>query len=131
MIEREGLPEIQGWFVPRVTPEGTAPEAVRRQWVDVPLPLRSISEKPNVMIGHNVGDITDVQIIAGAAKVLLGDAVKALRIFEQPEAARYWDDFLMSLGYDQSLGFRPKEGQLYVPSVIQRILPGIETFDQL
>lgn len=36
----ERLGEIQSWFVVRATPEGTAPDSIREQWKDMPLPVR-------------------------------------------------------------------------------------------
>lgn len=122
------LPEIQGWFVPRTTPYGTAPEHIKEQWVGVPLPLRQLGsdETPRVSIGHDLGNVLGVHITENPANVYGADALKALRIFDRDEAADFWDAYVYP---DDTLTFRHKEGQFYPTAEIQRILPGIELFD--
>ncbi len=121
------MPEIQGWFVPRIIPAGRAPESIREQWIGVPLPLRN-EARPRISIGHAVGDVTDIRVIVGGAEVVAFDAVKLLRIFERPYAADFWQEEVKPL---RTLVFRRDEGQFYSPLEILRILPGIDTFDDL
>lgn len=125
---RGDLPEIQGWFVPREVPYGAAPEEIREQWVDVPLPLRQISsdEMPNITIGHDLGDMTSVHIREGV-DVYAFDAFKALRLFGRTRGAEFWESMITP---EQGLIFGVEEGQIYPTPVMQKILPGIELFDQ-
>jgi len=125
----KNLPPIQAWFVNRQVPFGSAPKHIKEQWVDVPLPLRRMgpAEGPTVQIGHGLGDLTDVHIVDDAMEVYTFDAVKALDIFGKAAAADFWEDMLPP---EQVLIFDGSEGQVYPPAVIQRLLPGIELFDQ-
>lgn len=127
MTYREVEP-IQGWFVPRQVPDGAAPEQIREQWVDLPMPLRQISpdETPNITIGHDLGDMLSIHVREGV-DVYAFDAVKALRLFGKTSAAEFWESVLYP---DQGLIFGAEEGQIYPTPIIQRILPGIEFFDQ-
>ena len=120
---------IPAWFVPRVVPYGTAPEYIKEQWVDVPLPVRSLgdTESPNITFGHDLGSIFSVVVREGVT-VNAGDAIKALRLFDREEAADFWADYLHP---SQELNFGVDEGQVYPASDIQRILPGIELFDTI
>jgi len=131
-MSKNELPPIQAWFVNRQVPFGDAPKHIKKQWVDVPLPLRQIQpgEGPDLHIGHNVDTtygITDVHIVEDGMAVYVFDAVKALTLFGREEAACFWNDMLDP---DQALLFDGTEGQLYPTPVLQRILPGIEFFDQ-
>jgi len=125
----KNLPPIQAWFVPRVVPLGAAPEHIKEDWVDVPLPLRQMGpeEGPTTTIGHGIHSLLDVQIIDNPMHVFVADAVKSLELFGRDNAADFWD---CMLDPDQTLMFRGAEGQVYPTPIIQRILPGIELFDQ-
>lgn len=123
--------EIQAWFVIRSVPKGSAPQSIKEQWVDVPVPLRYTPiEAPTATIGHGVFSLADVVIIDDAISVESFDAIKALRLFGRSEAAEYWDDTLGSYGYP-GIAFRGNEGQLMPPDYIAGLLPGIEDFDTL
>jgi hypothetical protein len=128
MSERQ---EIKGWFIPRVTPYGGAPEEIKKQWVDVPLPLRYIrSEAPEGFIGETVGDPQQINILADSVTVEAVDALKALRVFGRTEAADWWDGYIGGRGAD--LGFAVETGdQVLSANYLPRILPGIEDFDQV
>lgn len=120
---------IDHWFVVRQVPQGDAPQEIKQQWVDVPLPIRyQLVEAPRVSLGHGVDAFEDVVIIDDAVDIEGFDAIKALRLFGRPEAADYWDTVLRGYGYPE-LGFRAREGQLMPAAMIARILPGIELFD--
>jgi len=124
------LPEIQGWFVARNVPFGAAPEYIKEQWIGVPLPLRQMSptEAPRVGIGHAIDDILSVHIVDEAVDVWVFDALKSLDIFERNEAREFWAKMLHP---NQGLMFSACEGEVYSTPTIQRILPGIELFDEL
>jgi hypothetical protein len=124
------LPNIQAWFVNRQVPIGDAPTDIKEQWVDVPLPLRQMSphEAPTVHIGHGLESMLDVSIVNDGVAVYAVDAVKALALFARPEAAEFWQEMVDPY---QVLIFDGSQGQVYPPSAIQRILPGIETFDHV
>jgi hypothetical protein len=123
--------EIQAWFTIRSVPKGSAPQSIREQWVDVPVPLRYTPiEAPAASIGHGVLSLADVIIIDDAISVESLDAIKALRLFGKQDAAEYWDDTLRSFGYP-GIAFRGNEGQIMPPGYIAGLLPGIEEFDAL
>lgn len=119
--------QIPAWFVAREVPYGTAPENIKQQWVNVPLPVRDLGqvEARNITIGHDLGDIFSIVVREGIS-VNADDAIKSLRLFGRAEAADFWS---LNLHPGDMLNFGAKEGQVYPSAVIQRILPGIEFFD--
>ncbi len=128
-IER---PEIQGWFIPRVTPYGGAPEYIKKQWVDVPLPVRYLrpSEGPEVHLGHDINNIFDITVLPDAVSIAGVDAVKSLLIFERGEAAQWWESYIGDRNTYLAFGIEPQD-QLLPMDFLRRILPGIEEFDQI
>lgn len=130
-MSKNALPPIQAWFVPREVPFGDAPDHIKEQWVDVPLPLRQmgVDEAPKTQITHGLNSMLDVHIIDEAMEVYAFDAIKALALFDRHDAATFWGDMFMFYP-NRTLIFRGGEGQVYPTPVIQRILPGIELFDQ-
>lgn len=129
MSEETILFPIQAWFVPREVPFGSAPDHIREQWVDVPLPLRQMraDRKPKTQIGHGLNSVLDVHIIDEAMEVYAFDAIKALTLFDRHDAATFWG---RAVSPNRTLIFRGGEGQVYSTPVLQQILPGIELFDQ-
>lgn len=119
---------IQGWFVPRIVPFGAAPEEIKEQWIDLPLPLRQLgdSETPNISIGHDLGNMLSMHIVENPAQIYAADAFKSLRLFGREIAAEFWEQYVHP---SDTLTFRPYEGDFYPTAEIQRILPGIELFD--
>jgi len=124
-------PEIRAWYVVRTVPQGGAPDHIRTQWLDMPLPIRyDIHEGPELHIGHNVADHSEASIVEGVS-IKPNDALKALRVFGRDEGAAWWEDYFDSYGQGSSgLVFRHDEGQLMSPDLLGRLLPGIEDFDR-
>lgn len=123
-------PEIRGWFVPRVTPYGSAPEHIKEQWVDVPLPIRyDRPEAPEVHVGHAVDSVLDITVMADGVSISAMDALKALRVFDRQEAADWWEKRLSPWS---DLAFAVEaEDQIFPHDFMQRIMPGIEDFDRV
>lgn len=116
--------------MPRVVPAGTAPEHIKKQWVDVPLPLRQQSvEKPEIHLTHDFASTERVRVIRDGRAIFVIDAIKSLKIFDRVEAAQFWQQAQEIFYPDNTLVFRGYEGVSYPTSVLQRILPGIEFFD--
>lgn len=127
-------PEIRGWFVPRVVPYGGAPEHIKQQWVDVPLPIRydRPSEGPEPLVGKSVASlpgILTIEFLDDSVTINSVDAIKALKIFGKHEAAEWWERYYR--GESGNLGFAiAPEDEIVPASYLQIILPGIEEFDQ-
>jgi hypothetical protein len=131
MSKNEGS-EIRGWFVPRVVPYGSAPVSIKRQWVGLPLPIRYDRpiEAPEANFGHSVNNESQINILEDSVTIEVPDALKSLRIFGRDEAANWWQDYID--GRLARLIFAVEnEDQIFPHDFMQRILPGIETFDQV
>ena len=123
---------ITAWFVPRVIPYGSAPEAIKEGWLDVPLPLRYDRpvEGADPTIGHSLESMLDVTILEDSASVNSNDAIKALRIFGRDEAAEWWEDYFR--GASAELAFAvEQEDQILPDGFLRLIMPGIEDFDTI
>lgn len=131
-MSKQATPEIRGWFIPRVIPPGGAPEEIREQWVDIPLPFRYDRpvESPEVHLGHDINDYFDVKILRDAVSVVSVDAFKSLRLFARNDAARWWEDYFNGLTSDLLFAIEPTD-QILPDDYIRRLLPGIELFDQI
>lgn len=124
--------EIRGWFIPRVIPWGGAPEEIKSQWVNIPLPFRydRPSEGPEPHLGHDIQEWSDITFLENAVSIRGIDAVKSLRIFERYEAADWWDGYFMGCYSDLAFAIEP-EDQLLPHDYLRRILPGLEDFDRI
>lgn len=130
--EREPqIPKIQYWFVIRDIPAGGAPEDVKQQWVNIPLPCRRPhAEAPEVHFGTEVGrGFGSVRVIEDGVAIEADDAIKALRLFGRESAATWWETYYGRNG--SALVFRAYEGEIIPPDYAERLLPGLEDFDRL
>ncbi len=125
-------PEIRGWFVPRVVPYGGAPEHIKQQWVDVPLPIRydRSAEAPEEHMGHSVNSVFDITVFADGVSINGIDAVKSLRIFGRDEAADWWEGYFRGMSPDLAFAVESAD-QILPDDYVRRVLPGIEDFDQI
>ncbi len=125
---------ITAWFVVRMQPYGSAPGYIKDQWIDVPLPLRydRPAEGPEPHLG---ADITHsrFEVTEDGVTIETADAVKALKLFGRDEAAQWWEDWATDMygRVEGGLIFNSYEGQLVPTDYLQRLLPGIEEFDQI
>lgn len=127
---------IFGWFIPRVIPYGGAPESIKQQWLDVPLPFRyQLLEAPELHIGSSVTDPTYLTVYEDGITIAGLDAVKALRIFDRDNAAEWWEANYVTPNLERlgvcDLLFNKKEGEILPDRLARMLMPGIETFDQL
>jgi len=122
--ERQQIPPIQYWFILR-----TAPDEIKQQWVDVPLPCRRpFIEGHEPHIGQDVGmGFETLKLIEDGVAIEADDAIRALMLFERHDAASWWDDYCGGMG--ATLVFRANEGQALPVSAAERILPGLSDFD--
>lgn len=85
-IERK---PILSWFTIQSTPEGEAPEEIRKQWVGVTLAVREevpASDKGGVSV------LTNERVpMRAAVPVETEDAIIALRAAGRDEAADWWE----------------------------------------
>ncbi len=128
--------EIRSWFVIRNQPFGAAPDEIKDQWIGVPLPLRydRSQEAPITTMTADVNEVGPIglYVVPDAIEVRTIDAIKALKLFDRSEAAKWWDDWSINRhgGYF-SLTFQAREGDLVPPDYLRMLLPGIESFDSM
>src|SRR5947209_11406328 len=105
------------WFRPTQVPVGGVPDDVRRQWVDVPLPVRDPRpvEGPLPYIGRDVIDRAIRRPINDGVAVAPADAIRSLRLFGHNDAAEWWEDLLRVRTNIESFVFRRGEGDLLPP----------------
>ena len=124
--------EVIYWFRPRTIPAGSAPAAVREQWIGVPLPVRRPrpAEGPEGYLGLDVVDRRIVHPIADGVAVDAADAIAALRFFGRDEAASWWEEMLVRRPATESFVFRRHEGDLLPPTLALMLHPELEDFDE-
>jgi hypothetical protein len=122
--------EIVYWFLVTSTPIGGAPEHIRGQWVGVPLPVRRPRpvEGPEPHVARNIRD-RRVSVIPDGVAVAGPDALRALELFDRPEAAAWWSAHLATSPSTSALAFRTSEGRLMPPSFAVRRFPELDAFD--
>lgn len=129
--------DIKSWFVIREIPFGAAPVHIKDQWLHIPLPLRydRVPEAADPCLASNIrmkGEPGGIYVVSDAIHVRTLDAIRSLILFEQFEAAEFWNDWsLGTYGDYHTLTFRRHEGELIPPSLLRMLLPGIENFDQI
>jgi hypothetical protein len=136
MIPSAGRPTGDGrgpvlfWFRVMAVPTGGAPVEIRRQWVGVPLPVRRPRpvEGPQPHLGRDVVDRRIQRAISDGVVVEPNDAVAALRLFDRPDAAAWWEVQTASRPSTNGLVFRRHEGE-FLPSRLAHMLhPELDNF---
>ncbi|SRR6266480_3795703 len=124
---------IAYWFRLTTVPVGGAPLDIRRRWIGVPLPVRRPRpvEGPEYYLGRDVIDRRVERPIADGVAVNPADAVAALRFFGEPEAARWWEDFVRRRPVTSALVFRRCEGNLMPPRLAHLLHPELIDFEPL
>ena len=120
--------EIIAWFQITAMPAGGAPEAVRAQWIGVPLPVRRPRpvEGPDAHLARDVAD-RSLKVIPDGVVVEMHDAITMLRLHGREEAADWWQ----AQNLRAALVFRTFEGRLLPPSLAARLFPEVEDFLEL
>lgn len=144
MTERysgEEKPEIALWFIPNRVPNGGAPDQIREQWVDVPLPVRSnhlldpSDEVGGYGVGMNIKDPREIVVRTPRESVIVeaGDAFKSLRIAGRTMAADWWEEWFNErhLLMGKELGFHVSEGQIFTPAEVEAEHPHVNRFDEI
>ena len=116
------------WFRPTTTPVGGAPEDIRRQWLDVLLPVRDPRpiEGPLPYVGTDVIDRTERKLIEDGVKVTPSDALRALRLHDRDAAASWWEALLRERPLIDGFVFRRAEGDLLPPSLARLLHPDLD-----
>ncbi|MDB5175558.1 MAG: hypothetical protein JWM81_416 [Candidatus Saccharibacteria bacterium] len=105
-ILHEQYGPVAAHFTPTQVPESGAPEHIKQQWVDVPLPVRQSQigrlavRFPDIL----TGEVRDIDEPIGVAGI---EAVHALWVAGRQEAAEYWTRYQLGL-----FVFRTYEGRL-------------------
>jgi hypothetical protein len=138
--EGEEPERIALWFVPHTIPYGGAPEAIREQWLGVPLPVREshVANEADTLMGYSVGMNIDnpedvvVRHPSEAVVVEALDAFKALHLAGREEAAHWWEEWFETRSYlmGEQLRFQATEGRICTPSEIESEFPGASQFDE-
>ena len=130
--DRGPASRILYWFRPTATPSGGAPEAVRRQWIGVPLPVRDPRpvEGPLPFIATDVVDRAILRAINDGVAVAPRDALDMLRRFDRHDAADWWEDLLQVRTSIKSFVFRRAEGDLLPPKLAQMLYPELDDLDR-
>jgi hypothetical protein len=120
-------PPILYWFDVTQTPAGGAPVEIREQWRGVVLAVREPrpAEAPTPFLGRDVLETHRYRMIRDGVPVTVADALQALRFYERPAAAAWWEQTLRDLGQPR-LVFRIHEGQLLPSSLAPLLHPEIE-----
>ncbi len=111
-----------------MAPVGGAPEAIRRDWVGVPLPVRDPHpvEGPLGYVGTDVADRTIRREIPDGVAVAPADALRLLRLFDRAESADWWVTLLQARPNISSFVFRRSEGELLPPALAKMLYPELE-----
>lgn len=127
---RPSRPPIRYWFMVTETPQGGAPEAIRRGWVGVALPVREPRpvEGPETYVGRDLAS-REMRWIDDGVAVDPSDAIAALRLFERAEAADWWAAYVPTNPLLKSLVFRTGEGRLLPVDYALRLHPELADFD--
>jgi hypothetical protein len=113
------------WFRPTAVPAGSAPLNIREAWVGVPMPVRQARpvEGPQLHIGRDVADRRMLTVLADGVPVATADAIGALRLCGQPEAAAWWEGLVARRPATVAMLFRRGEGELLPPRLAQMLYP--------
>jgi len=116
------------WFRATVAPVGGAPEAIRRDWVGVPLPVRDPHPAEGLLgyVGTDVADRTIRREIPDGVAVAPADALRLLRLFDRAESAAWWVTLLQARPNISSFVFRRSEGELLPPALAKMLYPELE-----
>jgi hypothetical protein len=119
------------WFLVTSVPEGGAPIEIRRQWVDLALPVRRPRpvEGPQPYRGRDVIDRRIRRTISDGVPVELADALALLRMFGREEAAAWWDELLAADRAPTALVFRAWEGRVVPDRYARMLYPELDGFD--
>ena len=124
-------PPVLFWFRVTTVPAGGAPLEIRRQWVGVALPVRRPRpvEGPDAHLGRDVVDRRIARPISDGVVVEPGDGLAALRFFDHPEAATWWEEHLARRPATTGLVFRRHEGEFLPPRLALMLYPELTDFE--
>jgi hypothetical protein len=105
-ILHEQYGPVAAHFTLTQVPQSAAPEEIRQQWIDVPLPVRQaqIGRLAVSVLDVLSGEVHDIDEPIGVVGL---EAVHALWVAGKKEAAEYWTPYQLGL-----FVFRTYEGRL-------------------
>jgi hypothetical protein len=105
------------WAITRHTPEGEAPEAIRRDWTWVPLPIREPEEDEAKEAANKDETILEIEV---------ADGIRALRHMYRHDAARWWE-----ANTPEAFIFDKSKFELMTPEEAPDRYSFIRTFDEI
>lgn len=132
-LEIEPKPAIRYWFFVRQLPYGRSPEEIRAGMVNIPMPVREPLpvEGPQSYVAGETDDLKDVHRVPDGVFVTWSDGAKSLRLFQRIVSAEWLEEFQTQNPQSEGMVFDRAEGEIIPSDLAERLVPGLEDFDQL